>query len=237
MSITQSLLWLFKKETPSFPSLHITRIHNGKDSKAQEEAYAKSTRYIVKHHLTTTAEVAPHSRAARRAASPSIDIPKDVKAKTRDSHSPSRPSETKHHVLSAQNAGISKKKGGSVKRAQRVRSQKAMERAADDMDKWELKKAKSLQKAASIKERAKMWDDINSDSVSKKKKSAFAALAEDDETEASKKEREWVSDEEMDETATKEDTDQSEEKPLDAAAPASAPTNAPAAPAEEDELL
>ena len=112
-----------------------------------------------------------------------------------------------------------------------------MERAADDMDKWELKKAKSLQKAASIKERAKMWDDINSDSVSKKKKSAFAALAEDDETEASKKEREWVSDEEMDETATKEDTDQSEEKPLDAAAPASAPTNAPAAPAEEDELL
>ncbi|KAF1355903.1 hypothetical protein EJ07DRAFT_35912, partial [Lizonia empirigonia] len=141
--------------------------------------------------------VAPHSRAARRAASPSIPI-KDLKPTTRDSHSPSRPSEAKHHVLSAQNAGISKKKGSSLKRAQRVRAQKAMERAADDMDKWELKKAKSITKAASIKGRAKMWDDINGESISSKK-SAFATLAEDGETEASKKEREWVSDEDMDE--------------------------------------
>jgi len=184
--------------------------------------------------LTTTTEVTPHSRAARRVASPSIPI-KDV-PKTRDSHSPSRPSEAKHHVLSAQNAGISKKKGSSLKRAQRVRAQKAMERAADDMDKWELKRAKSITKAASIKERAKMWDDINGESVSRKK-SAFATLAEDDETEASKKEREWVSDEEMDEAATKEGAVQgavqSESKPVEAAVPESAP----AAAVEEDELL
>lgn len=182
--------------------------------------------------LIPVLEVAPHSRAARRAASPSIPI-KDV-PKTRDSHSPSRPSEAKHHVLSAQNAGISKKKGGNLKRAQRVRAQKAMERAADDMDKWELKRAKSITKAASIKERAKLWDDINGDSQSKKKKSAFATLAEgDDETEASKKEREWVSDEDMDEAATNEGAVQTESKPVEAAAPESAP----AAAVQEDELL
>lgn len=107
-----------------------------------------------------------------------------------------------------------------------------MERAADDMDKWELKKAKSITKAASIKERSKMWDDINGESISSKK-SAFATLAEDGETEASKKEREWVSDEDMDEAATKEGAVQSESKPVEVAVPASAP----AAPVEEDELL
>ncbi|KZM27497.1 uncharacterized protein EKO05_0005266 [Ascochyta rabiei] len=180
-------------------------------------------------------QVAPHSRAARRAASPSIKLPEDVKTRTRDSHSPSRPSEAKHHVLSAQNAGISKKKGGNLKRAQRVRAQKAMERAADDMDKWELKKAKSITKAASIKERAKLWDDINGESTSGKK-SASATLADDNETAASKKEREWVSDEDMDDAAAARDAAlQSEGKTVEAAA--AAPASGPAASAQEDELL
>lgn len=133
-------------------------------------------------------------------------------------------------MLSVQNAGISKKKS-NLKRAQRVRAQKAMERAADDMDKWELKKAKSLQKAAQIKERSKLWDDINGESTTSKKKSAFATLAELDESEAAKKEREWVSDDEMDDTAAKADAVQSEEKPVDAAAASVAP------PVAEDELL
>ena len=106
-----------------------------------------------------------------------------------------------------------------------------MDRAADDMDKWELKKVKSIQKAATIKERAKMWDDINDGSRSKKK-SAFAALAEDDGSEANMKERGWVSDEEMDEPATKEAAVHSAGKPVEAAAPTSV-----AAPVEEDELL
>jgi hypothetical protein len=177
-------------------------------------------------------EVAPHSRAARRAASPSINLPKDLKTKTRDSHSPSRPSEAKHHVLSAQNAGISKPKKSNLKRAQRARAQKAMERAADDMDKWELKKAKSIERAASIKERAKLWDEINGESKSAKK-SAFAMLAEHNETEESNKDRDWVSDNDMDdETATKEGAVQSEGKPVQAAAPENA-----TAPVEEDELL
>ena len=206
-------------------------IHNGKDRKAQEEAYANLPHSTSLPHLTSTAEAAPHSRAARRAASPSIDLPKDLKTKTRDSHSPSRPSEAKHHVLSAQNAGISKKKGGNLKRSQRMRAQKAMERAADDMDKWELKKAKSIQKAATIKDRAKMWDDINGESKSKKNKSAFAALAEDG-GEEGKTERQWGGDEEMDEAGTKESEVQSAGK----AGGVEAPTSV-AAPVEEDELL
>lgn len=72
-------------------------------------------------------------------------------------------------------------------RSQRVRAEKAMERAADDMDKWEAKKKKSIEKAATIKERAKLWEDVNGESV-KGKKSAFSVLAE--EGEAGKK-RVW----------------------------------------------
>jgi hypothetical protein len=108
-----------------------------------------------------------------------------------------------------------------------------MERAADDMDKWELKKAKSITKAASIKERAKMWDDINGESKSSKK-SAFATLAENDANEQGKKDLDWVSDDDMDdETAAKQSTAQAEGKTVEAAVPQSAP----AAPVEEDELL
>ncbi|KAF2995673.1 hypothetical protein E8E13_002543 [Curvularia kusanoi] len=166
-------------------------------------------------------QAAPHSRAARRAASPSIDLPKDLKTKTRDSHSPSRPSEAKHHVLSAQSAGISKKKNTKMTRSQRMRAEKAMERAADDMDKWELKKAKSIEKAASIKDRAKMWEDINGESEQKKKKSAFAVLAEEG---GAAKERVWGGDAVMDESVGV-----SAEKPAEA--------SSVAAPVVEDELL
>jgi hypothetical protein len=134
-------------------------------------------------------------------------------------------------VLSAQNAGISKKKGGNLKRSQRVRAQKAMERAADDMDKWELKKAKSIQKAATIKDRAKLWDDINGESKSKKNKSAFAVLAEDG-GEESKSGRQWGGDEEMDEASTKEGKVQDGGKAEGVEASASV-----AMPVEEDELL
>ncbi|KAJ4990866.1 hypothetical protein SVAN01_03655 [Stagonosporopsis vannaccii] len=172
-------------------------------------------------------QAAPHSRAARRAASPSLPIalPKDPKR----SPSPSRPSETKHHVLSAQSAGISKKRNTKLTRAQRVRAEKAMERAADDMDKWELKKKKSIEKAGMMKGRAKMWEEVNGESVRGKKggeKSAFAVLAEGGEAEGRKGSR-WVGDEEMgDANGGGEET-----SGVAGAADGVAP------PAEEDELL
>ncbi|KAJ4372706.1 hypothetical protein N0V86_008070 [Didymella sp. IMI 355093] len=171
----------------------------------------------------------PHSRAARRAASPSIPVP-EVK-RTRSS-SP-KPSEAKPHVLSAQNAGISKKKNTKMTRAQRVRAEKAMERAADDMDKWEKKKAKSIEKARGIKDRAKLWDDINGESVKgvKKGKGAFAQLeGEGDEVDKNGKSV-WVDvgDADMEEDVG---TAQTVGEPADEAAPTSV---APAV--EEDELL
>ncbi|KAJ4334058.1 hypothetical protein N0V87_007110, partial [Didymella glomerata] len=113
------------------------------------------------------------------------------------------PSEAKPHVLSAQNTGI-RKKNTKMTRAQRVRAEKAMERAADDMDKWEKKKAKSIEKARGIKDRAKVWDDINE--VEKvKKKGKFAGLEDEgDELDKSGKSV-WVDvkegDAEMDEGA------------------------------------
>ena len=99
-----------------------------------------------------------------------------------------------------------------------------MERAADDMDKWELKKAKSIQKAATIKERAKQWEDVNVEGK-EKKKSAFAVLAEGGEE--GKNGRAWAGsgEEKMDEVAVQDDGKAAEK------------TTSVAQPVEEDELL
>lgn len=168
-----------------------------------------------------------HSRAARRAASPSIDLDKKLKQTTRDSESPSRPSKVKPHTLAAQNAGIQKKsKKGNMTRAQRLRHQKGLERAADVLDKRQVKVVKSLGKEKNIKERSKGWEDVNGEGKKKKKTGGV-----DGEDEAEQKaDREWVSDEDMDDQETAEV--QASGKVTDAAAPASIPL-----PVEEDELL
>jgi hypothetical protein len=150
-----------------------------------------------------------HSRAARRAVSPSINIG-PIKS------TPADP-EPKPHVLSAKKAGISKPKKSNLKRAQRERYQKGLERGADNMDKLELKRQKSKLREKNVKERAKGWEDINGEG-SKRKKGAFDALAvEGDDDDDDEEEKAWV-DEEMDEatgkdaevevqdTATKQDT-------------------------------
>ncbi|KAH5411916.1 hypothetical protein HBI23_173920 [Parastagonospora nodorum] len=175
-------------------------------------------------------EVTVHSRAARRAASPSIDLDKKLKQTTRDSTSPSRPSQVKPHALAAQNGGIQKKqKKGNMTRAQRLRHQKGLERAADVMDKRQVKVVKSLGKERNIKERSKGWEDVNGDGKKRKK---TTGLDDADEHDADgKDDREWVSDEEMDDTVAA------------AAAAAAAPEPAAAVaesiplPVVEDELL
>ncbi|KAF2681511.1 hypothetical protein K458DRAFT_309438 [Lentithecium fluviatile CBS 122367] len=142
-----------------------------------------------------------HSRAARRAVSPSDpSISKSLdKSMTRSSASPPpHPASTKPHVLAAQNAGITKKsKSKPVKRAQRLRQLKGMERAADNMDKLELKRMKSVGKEKKVKERAKGWEEVNG--VWTKKKKTKNTLEEDEQEKRGG--REWVSDEEMDDTA------------------------------------
>lgn len=108
-------------------------------------------------------------------------------------------------------------------RAQRLRQAKGLERAADNMDKLELKRIKSFGKEKKVKERAKGWEDVNGISVKKTKKK------DGDE----KKDSEWVSDEEMDgdEAAPAVGEVEGEAQTVDTAA-ASIPL-----PAAEDELL
>jgi hypothetical protein len=145
-----------------------------------------------------------HSRAARRAVSPSMNIG-TIKS------TPADP-EPKPHVLSAKKSGISKPKKSNLKRAQRERYQKGLERGADNMDKLELKRQKSKLREKNVKERAKGWEDINGEG-GKRKKGAFDVLAvegDDDDDEKA-----WVDEEmgdaagkdaEVQDTATKEDT-------------------------------
>ncbi|KAF2252156.1 hypothetical protein BU26DRAFT_252179 [Trematosphaeria pertusa] len=154
-----------------------------------------------------------HSRAARRAHSPSPDssLSKPLKPSTTTRSASASPppnaADPKPHVLAAQNAGITKKsKSKPLKRAQRLRRMKGMERAADNMDKLELKVARSVGKEKKVNERRKG------------------------------KEREWVSDEEMDgvdEEVLAPDV-AGEVKQLEVVVPASVPL--PVA-TEEDEFL
>ncbi|CAG5181050.1 uncharacterized protein ALTATR162_LOCUS9568 [Alternaria atra] len=141
-----------------------------------------------------------HSRAARRAASPSLNLDKSAQKPantTRDSASPSRPSQANPHALKAKDAGIQKrqKKDTKMTRAQRLRYQKGLERAEENMDKLEKKRAKSVGKSKKIVERAKGWEDVNGDGTKKSKKEV---ALEQLEAEEKRKEREWVSDEDMD---------------------------------------
>jgi hypothetical protein len=183
----------------------------------------------------TGVEVTVHSRAARRAASPSIDLDKSLKPTTRDSTSPSRPSQAKPHALAAQNAGIQKKqKKGNMTRAQRIRHEKGLERAAAVMDKRQVKVVKSLGKQDNIKERAKQWEDVNGEGKKNKKKKT-SSLEEADKDDAEAKSMGWVDvdDENMDENDAAQDGQvKGENKPVDTAV-----SEGIALPVVEDELL
>lgn len=64
------------------------------------------------------------------------------------------------------------------------------------MDKLEKKRMKSVGKSKKIVERAKGWEDVNGDGTKKSKKEH---ALEELEAEEKRREREWVSDEDMDE--------------------------------------
>ena len=103
-----------------------------------------------------------HSRAAKRASSPSIDTDKSLK-------NVKPPTEAKSHrpsVLAVhQSAGVSKKsKHGrkSVLSAKAKRRQeRGMGRAEAVMDKIEKKVENSRRNARKVQERAKAWDTLN----------------------------------------------------------------------------
>ncbi|KAL4868051.1 hypothetical protein BDV12DRAFT_197613 [Aspergillus spectabilis] len=106
-----------------------------------------------------------HSRAARRAASPGLDL--DVpRAEKTELH--------RESILADRaNAGVSKKqsKPKAKSRAQRQRQQKGADRAEAILDQLEKKVAKSVTRAKAVKSRAADWSDLN------EKASKFAALA------------------------------------------------------------
>lgn len=97
--------------------------------------------------LTEDLEVSSHSRAARRAASPSLDVDKsilDIKAPEKDTN------------ISYGNtyAGISKKKKSKpLTRQQRLRQEKGMERASNNLDKLSKKVADSQFREKKVKNR------------------------------------------------------------------------------------
>jgi len=90
--------------------------------------------------------VSVHSRAARRAASPSIDVDKSIlSAKAPEDET------SKSKFLGVQNAGISKKKKAKpMTRQQRLRQEKGMERADANSDKLATKLVKSFKRAKAI---------------------------------------------------------------------------------------
>ncbi|KOS39456.1 hypothetical protein ACN38_g9693 [Penicillium nordicum] len=116
------------------------------------------------------------SRAARRAASPSLDLDKSVTSLPRaESPTTIRPSVLADRATS----GIQKKqkKNDKVSRAQRLRQQKGMDRAEAVVDQLEIKKAKSLARGRTVNSRRADWEDTN------RKSSAFNALQQDDDDE------------------------------------------------------
>ncbi|KAH6724322.1 Alb1-domain-containing protein [Leptodontidium sp. MPI-SDFR-AT-0119] len=168
-----------------------------------------------------------HSRAAKRASSPGIDLDKSLK----DLKPPPTTKNQRASVLAIhQGAGISKKsKNGrkSVLSAKAKRRQeKGLDRAEAVIDKKEIKIEKSKDRARTVQERAKNWEELNKKMLAKKEREEALAL------EKEKENADWQDAEEM------EDVDQ-EDAPIikhtdmeDVEAAKSVPL-----PADEDEIL
>ncbi|KAJ4313536.1 hypothetical protein N0V84_009354 [Fusarium piperis] len=101
-----------------------------------------------------------HSRAARRATSPSIDADKSLKdVKPPPRSAPHRPS-----VLAAQHsAGVSKKskRKGAMSAKARRRHEKGLEMAEAVIERTKSKVERSKGRGRSIQLRSKAWDEIN----------------------------------------------------------------------------
>ncbi|TVY62855.1 hypothetical protein LSUE1_G007939 [Lachnellula suecica] len=133
-----------------------------------------------------------HSRAAKRASSPGIDLDKSLKdLKPPTASKTSRPSVLAVH----QGAGVTKKSKNGRKSVlsskARKRQEKGLDRAEAVMDKKEKKIEKSRGRAKTVQERSKAWEEQN--------KKILAKKAQD---EADRLEKEnWEDEDEMEEDA------------------------------------
>ncbi|KAI9740266.1 MAG: hypothetical protein M1834_004844 [Cirrosporium novae-zelandiae] len=99
-----------------------------------------------------------HSRAARRAGSPSLGVNKSQ----RSLEAPEDSAAVRPHVLAAHHGdAIKKKKSKRETRQQRLRREKGLERAEIVMDQLEKKVAKSVVKEKTIKARRANWQELN----------------------------------------------------------------------------
>lgn len=104
--------------------------------------------------LQVSTEVSVHSRAARRGQEPPS---KDLSVKA-----PAEESDYKPWMHSAQNAGISKKKKSKTQtHAQRMRQEKALEKAEQIASRLEKKVGDSKKKSKKVQARAADWEELN----------------------------------------------------------------------------
>lgn len=114
--------------------------------------------------------ISVRSRAARRAGSPTIDVGDVPAALSETIYTPHNPSP----------GGIRKKKV-SLTRNQKIRRVKGAERADAVAARTEIKRAKSIGKAKTVKDRAKDWEDVNTTGKTKKKSAeSFSVLSQMD---------------------------------------------------------
>ncbi|KAL1881866.1 hypothetical protein Daus18300_000920 [Diaporthe australafricana] len=172
-----------------------------------------------------------HSRAARRATSPSINTDKSLKdVKPPPASVDSRPSVLGIH----QNAGVSKKNKRGRKAVMstkaRKRHERGLERASEIVDRTSTKVLKSKKAASNVESRKKGWDDINAKAgdggvAAVAKANKFAGLADGDDEDV----------EEVDD----EMWEAEQETPVVAAVPSSTnvPTDAPPPQDDDEEIL
>ncbi|KAI1076314.1 Alb1-domain-containing protein [Whalleya microplaca] len=125
-----------------------------------------------------------HSRAARRATSPSINTDKTLK----NVQPPAESVDHRPSILSIHHgAGVSKKtkKGRNMSSKARRRHEKAQDRAAEIMERKEKKVARSKGQARTIYSRRKTWDEINNQIPGSKRTSTQDGDDEPDEEEVS----------------------------------------------------
>ena len=126
-----------------------------------------------------------HSRAARRATSPSIDTDKSLK----QIRAPQESVDRRPAVLAAHHAGGVTKKTKAGRKAvlssrARRRQEKSMDRAEVVMDRTAIKVQRSKGHAKVIDSRKKTWDEVNKEAFDKEappklSKKAKAKLEED----------------------------------------------------------
>ncbi|PWY65576.1 hypothetical protein BO70DRAFT_390820 [Aspergillus heteromorphus CBS 117.55] len=114
-----------------------------------------------------------HSRAARRAESPTLDVDKSLTSLPRAQDTTVQ----RESILSERaNAGVSKKtsRKQSKSRAQRLRQQKGMDRAEAVVDQLEKKVNRSINRSKAVHSRKAEWEDQNRKAAATK--SMFAGL-------------------------------------------------------------